>query len=111
MAQPAGLGSSPLLQLGVAEAGLLTLLGIDHILLLKRKTGAVGQGQEGGQIHGLGKLAAQLRLLAGMGEKGIELLEAQGRGSNDLLSSGLGHPSGRVRFSPPPLQRRPAAPA
>lgn len=85
MAQAAGLGAGPLLQLGVAEAGLLTLLGVDHILLLEHKAGATGQGQEGGQIKGLGELAAQFRLLAGMDEKGIELLEAHGSGSNGLL--------------------------
>jgi len=81
MAQPARLRPGPLLQLLVAEALLLALLGGDHIGLLHGETGAVGQGQEGGEVEGvlvIVQLSVQLGPFAHVGKEGVQLLQAHG---------------------------------
>jgi len=79
MAQPARLLAGPALELGITEGLLGPDLGGDHIRLLHCKTGLAGQGQKGLQIERVGvvvELARQLGIPIGMGQEGIELLQA-----------------------------------
>ena len=83
MAQAPRFGAGAGLQLLVAEAGLGPLLGGDHIRLIHSETGAPGQGQEGCQVRGVGgvvEAAIEGSIGPGVGQKGIQLVEAHGTG-------------------------------
>lgn len=76
MAEAPRLLPSPSLQLPITEGGFGPLLGFDHIVLIDPEAGGQGQGQKGVQIHPSLQIRLQGGLLATVGEKGIELLEA-----------------------------------
>lgn len=81
MAQPPGFFAGAALQFRIAEVGFGPLLGGDHIVFIHRETGGGGEGQEGLQIQGIGGIVQaplQIRILAGMGQKSIELVQAHG---------------------------------
>ena len=83
MAQAPRLGPRPGLQLLVAEAGLGPLLGSDHVGLVDGVAGAAGQGQEGRQIRGIGRVveaAIEGGIGLRVGQEGIQLVEAHGTG-------------------------------
>ncbi len=90
MAQPAGFFASPALQLGVAEVRLLAQLRLNHVLLIQRKALGLGELQQVFQIQRLLQALRQLRLLAGMGEERIELLERHRQtGTGAVLAKSL----------------------
>lgn len=82
MTQPPRLLPGTALQLLVTEVLLGALLSGEHIALRQRKAVITGEGEEGLQIERLGgvvKPGLQIRMPAGMGEEGVELLEAHRR--------------------------------
>jgi len=89
MAQPARLRPCLLLQLFIAEALLLALLGGQHIDLVHDEACVSGEGQEGGKVKGvlvIVQLPVQLGALPGMGEEGVQLLQAhQGAAGMDQV--------------------------
>ena len=83
MTQAPRLGAGPGLQLLIAEVSLGPLLGGDHIGLIHDETGAAGQGQKGRQVRGIGRVveaAIEGGIGAGVGQEGIQLVEAHGTG-------------------------------
>jgi len=84
MAQSARLLTGPALQLLITEVGFGSHLGRKHIALLHLKALLPGQGQKTLQIQGIGRIAqsaGQGGLEANLGQKGIELMEAHGKGA------------------------------
>ena len=79
MAQPPCLLSRSALQLLIAEGLLRPLLRGDHVVFIDVEAGAAGQGQEIGQFLRFMQLAIERRIAVGMGEEGIELVQAHGR--------------------------------
>ena len=78
MAQPPRLFSGPALQLLVAEGLLRPLLRGDHIVFVHGEAGAAGQSQKIGQLLRFMQLAIQPWIAVGMGQEGIELVQAHG---------------------------------
>jgi hypothetical protein len=102
MPQPAFLLASLPLQFRVAEHVLLSLLGSEDIRLLNLEAGLPGEVQEGGELERILMVmepAVQFRVLPGMGQKGIEALEAHRIRACDPSRSSRSTPP--VRFSGP----------
>ena len=81
MTQPPGFLAGAALQFRIAEIGFGPLLGRDHVVFIHRETGGGGEGQERLQVQGIGGIAQapfQIRILAGMGQESIELVQAHG---------------------------------
>lgn len=82
MAEPPRLVASPALQFRITEGFLGPELGSEDIRLLHRVTSLPGQGQKGLQIERVGVVvepARQLVIPLGVGQEGIELVEAHRR--------------------------------